>query len=35
MKIKDKVLEHYPNLKTGNEITESYLTLLETEYQTD
>lgn len=35
MRIKDKVTAHYPNAKTGTEITESYLSLLEKEYKSD
>ncbi|MEP2239145.1 MAG: hypothetical protein ABJI22_12345 [Maribacter sp.] len=35
MKIKDTVNIHYPSAKTGDEITESYLSLLETEYKSD
>lgn len=35
MTIKDKVIPHYPGAKTGSEVTESYLTLLEKEYKTD
>lgn len=35
MKIKNTVNKHYPKAKTGVEITESYLSLLETEYKSD
>ncbi|MDQ1090293.1 hypothetical protein [Siphonobacter sp. SORGH_AS_1065] len=35
MLIRDKVIQHYPNAKTGTEVTEKYLSLLEKEYQTD
>lgn len=35
MKIKDTVTKHYANAKTGAEITESYLSLLEREYKSD
>lgn len=35
MKIKETVTRHYPNAKTGAEITESYLSLLEKEYKSD
>lgn len=35
MKIKATVNKHYPNAKTGAEITDSYLALLETEYKSD
>ncbi|CAM3626131.1 hypothetical protein ZORO111903_13905 [Zobellia roscoffensis] len=35
MKIKETVNKHYPSAKTGAEITDSYLSLLETEYQSD
>ncbi|NJX16439.1 hypothetical protein [Tamlana crocina] len=35
MKIKATVKKHYPNAKTGAEITESYLSLLEKEYKSD
>lgn len=35
MEIKATVNKHYTAAKTGNEITESYLSLLETEYKSD
>lgn len=35
MKIKDQVIQHYPNAKTGGEVTEGYLAVLEREYRTD
>lgn len=35
MKIKDTVNKHYPKAKTGEEITNSYLSLLEKEYKSD
>jgi hypothetical protein len=35
MAITKKVSVHYPNAKSGDDITESYLTLLEKEYNSD
>lgn len=35
MEIKETVNKHYPTAKTGAEITDSYLSLLETEYNSD
>ena len=35
MEIKQTVNKHYPNAKTGAEVTESYLSLLEKEYKSD
>lgn len=35
MKIKEKIIQHYPGAETGADVTETYLSLLEKEYHTD